>query len=129
MKDKVALFVASRDLAKAKDFAERFGAEDWFGDYEKPFGDERVQAIDICLPRDLHLPTALKAFEAGKHVLTEKPMALNFDEAKQMVQAARKYGKLLAVAENMQTYDHCTLARQLILDGAKGSRLLTPMNK
>jgi len=62
LREKVALFVASQDPAKAKEFAEKLGAEGWFGDYEKPFGDERVHVIDICLPHDLHLPTALKAF-------------------------------------------------------------------
>lgn len=128
VKDKVALFVASRDPTKAKEFAEKFGAEGWFGDYEKPFEDERVQVIDICLPHDLHLPVALKAFEAGKHVLTEKPMALNLDEAKQMVQAARKHGKLLAVAENMRTYDHCVRTCQLIADGAVGEPFFVQIN-
>ncbi|MCX7969203.1 MAG: Gfo/Idh/MocA family oxidoreductase [Armatimonadetes bacterium] len=128
MKDKVALFVASRDPEKAKGFAEKFDAEGWFGDYEKPFEDERVHVIDICLPHDLHLPVALKAFEAGKHVLTEKPMALNFDEAKRMVRAAREHGKLLAVAENMRTYDHCVRARELILDGAIGEPFFVQIN-
>jgi len=126
--DKVALFVASRDPAKAREFAEKFGAEGWFGDYEKPFDDERVHVIDICLPHDLHLPTALKAFEAGKHVLTEKPMALNLNEAKQMVQAARERGKLLAVAENMRTYDHCVRARQLVSEGAIGEPFFVQIN-
>jgi len=128
LRGKVALFVASRDPAKAKEFSEKFGAEGWFGDYEKPFGDERVHVIDICLPHDLHLPTALKAFESGKHVLTEKPMALNLDEAKRMVQAAREHGKLLAVAENMRTYDHCVRARELILDGAIGEPFFVQIN-
>lgn len=128
LRGKVALFVASRDPAKAKEFSEKFGAEGWFGDYEKPFDDERVHVIDICLPHDLHLPTALKAFESGKHVLTEKPMALNLDEAKRMVQAAREHGKLLAVAENMRTYDHCVRARELILDGAIGEPFFVQIN-
>jgi len=128
LREKVALFVASRDPAKAEEFSEKFGAEGWFGDYEKPFGDERVHVIDICLPHDLHLPTALKAFESGKHVLTEKPMALNLDEAKRMVQAAREHGKLLAVAENMRTYDHCVRARELILDGAIGEPFFVQIN-
>ncbi len=128
LREKVALFVASRDSAKAKEFSEKFGAEGWFGDYEKPFDDERVHVIDICLPHDLHLPTALKAFESGKNVLTEKPMALNLDEAKRMVQAAREHGKLLAVAENMRTYDHCVRARELILDGAIGEPFFVQIN-
>lgn len=128
LREKVALFVASRDPEKAREFAEKFGAEGWFGDYERPFDDERVHVIDICLPHDLHLPTALKAFESGKHVLTEKPMALNLDEAKRMVQAAREHGKLLAVAENMRTYDHCVRARELVLDGAIGEPFFVQIN-
>lgn len=60
--------------------------------------------------------------------MTEKPMALNLDEAKRMVQAAREQGKLLAVAENMRTYDHCVRARELILDGAIGEPFFVQIN-
>lgn len=128
MSDKVALFVASRDLTKAKEFSEKFNAEDSFGDYEKPFADERIHVIDICLPHNLHFPIAIKAFESGKHVLTEKPMALNLDEAKKMFKAARKRRKLLAIAENMRTYEHCVRARQLISEGAIGEPFFVQIN-
>ncbi|MGQ9462262.1 MAG: Gfo/Idh/MocA family protein [Candidatus Fervidibacter sp.] len=128
MKDKVSLFVASRDPNKAKEFSERFGAEGWFGSYDEPLRGEWIDVVDICLPHDLHLPFAVKALEAGKHVLTEKPMALNYSEAKVMVQKAREHGKFLAVAENMRTYAHCVKARQLVNDGAIGEPFFVQVN-
>jgi predicted dehydrogenase len=128
LRERVDLFVCSRDAEKAREFADRFGAVACFTDYERVLNDERVQVVDICLPHDLHLPYALKAFEAGKHVLTEKPMALNFAEARQMVDAARQHGKLLAVAENMRTYAHCVRAQQLISEGAIGEPFFVQVN-
>ncbi|MFA0749742.1 MAG: hypothetical protein SLRJCFUN_000145 [Candidatus Fervidibacter sp.] len=128
LREQVDLFVCSRNAEKAREFADRFGAIAWFTDYENALDDERVQVVDICLPHDLHLPYALKAFEAGKHVLTEKPMARTLDEARQMVQAARQQGKLLAVAENMRTYAHCVRAQQLISEGAIGKPFFVQVN-
>ena len=126
--EQVALFVCSRDAGKAKEFADRFNAVAWFTDYRHALQDDRVEVVDICLPHDLHLPYALQAFDADKHVLTEKPMARTLDEARQMVQTARQRSKLLAVAENMRTYAHCVRAQQLVYDGAIGEPFFVQVN-
>lgn len=126
--EEAALFVCSRDANKAQDFAQRYGAIAWFTDYDLLLTDDRIQVVDICLPHHLHLPYALKAFEAGKSVLVEKPMALNLDEAQRMAQAARQHRKLLAVAENMRTYPHCAEGQRLINEGAIGEPFFVQIN-
>lgn len=77
--------VASRDLSRALEFATPLQITKAFGDYEDMLSDPEIDAIYIPLPNDDHAPWAIKAMEAGKHVLVEKPFALNADEAQHMV--------------------------------------------
>jgi len=77
--------VASRDLSRALEFATPLHITKAFGDYEDMLSDPEIDAIYIPLPNDDHAPWAIKAMEAGKHVLVEKPFALNADEAQHMV--------------------------------------------
>lgn len=128
VREKVALFVCSRDKGRGQEFATRYGAEGWFTDYDEVLRDERIQVIDLCLPHDLHFPRALEAFEAGKHVLVEKPMARNLREAREMVQTARAKGKRLAVAENIRVYPQCIEAQRLLSDGALGEPFFLQVN-
>src|ERR1700721_55887 len=74
--------IASRDLAKAKDAATKLGIATAYGSYEELLADPDIDAIYNPLPNELHVPWTLRALEAGKHVLCEKPIALNADEAK-----------------------------------------------
>ena len=70
-----------------------------YNDYAKMLEelDGQIDAVDVCTPNSLHAPNALAALRAGKHVLVEKPMAMNAKEAQQMVDAAKKAGKQLIV--------------------------------
>jgi len=90
--------IASRDLVKSQAVAERFGVQAAYGSYEELLADDNVDAVYIPLPNHLHCEWTVRAAEAGKHVLCEKPIALNAEEAERMVQACRKAGVLLAEA-------------------------------
>ncbi len=69
--------IASRDLAKARALADRFGAPHAFGSYEELLASKEVDGVYIPLPTSQHVEWAAKAIEAGKHVLVEKPLALD----------------------------------------------------
>ena len=80
--------VASRELYKAESFACSFGALTAYGSYQSLLDDDKVDAVYICTPHPVHAEWIVKAARAGKHVLCEKPLALNYAEAMAAVQAA-----------------------------------------
>lgn len=80
--------VGSRNVTRALEFARPFEIPKAFGSYEEVLADADVQAVYIPLPNSEHKGWALKAIEAGKHVLVEKPFALTADEAQEMISAA-----------------------------------------
>ena len=87
--------VASRDLSKAQSFAQTFGIPHVHASYEALLDDARIEAIYIPLPNSLHAEWAVRALQAGKHVLCEKPLALNLAEVTRMFAAARQHGVML----------------------------------
>jgi len=87
--------VASRDLNKAQQFAQTFGIARAHGSYEAMLADSALDAIYIPLPNSLHAEWAIRAMQAGKHVLCEKPLALNLAEVTRMFEVARKQGVML----------------------------------
>ncbi len=92
--------------------------------YTTPEGviaDPAVEAVDICLPTHLHLPVALAALRAGKHVLVEKPMALTGQECDQMIAAARQAGRVLMVAQVVRFWPDYAAARDIFLSGRLGA--------
>jgi predicted dehydrogenase len=80
--------IASRDLAAARAAADRLGIPTAYGSYEELLADPEIDAIYNPLPNHLHVPWSIRALEAGKHVLCEKPIALAAAEAEQLVAAA-----------------------------------------
>ena len=90
--------IAGRSLEKAKEFQETFGFEKAYGSYEELLQDPEVEAVYIPLPNTLHYEWTIKALEAKKHVLCEKPLAPSEEVAKQMIEAAEKNGVLLMEA-------------------------------
>src|ERR1700749_1331105 len=73
--------VGSRSIEKANTFADKFSAPNRHGSYEDLLNDKSVDAIYIAVPHSLHAEWAIKAAEAKKHVLVEKPFAINFHQA------------------------------------------------
>jgi predicted dehydrogenase len=82
--------VGSRSIDKAEKFASQYGSERWYGSYEELIHDQDVQIIYIATPHNLHYELTKKCFEAGKHVLCEKPISINhrqFDELRKLAKS------------------------------------------
>ncbi|MBO0600566.1 Gfo/Idh/MocA family oxidoreductase [Sporosarcina sp. E16_3] len=97
-KRNVVAAVASRSLENAQAFADELGIQKAYGSYEELLNDPSIDAIYIPLPNHLHREWTLKAAKAGKHILCEKPIALNVTEAQEMVDACKKAEVILAEA-------------------------------
>ena len=89
-------------------------------DIASTLADPSVDAVDICLPTDLHAPVALDALRAGKHVLVEKPMALDVASARQMIAEAEKQNRVLMVAHVLRFFPMYQALDQLLSSGRLG---------
>lgn len=114
----------TRDRAKAEPFQ---GARAWTR-IEEAVADPAVDAVYVALPVALHAETVTAALGAGKHVLCEKPMAMNFAQAERMVAEAAAAQRLLGVAYYRRLYPKLIRTRQLIAEGAIGRPLLAEAN-
>lgn len=112
--------VASRDEGRAKETAARFGITKAYGSYEALLADPDIDAVYIPLPNHLHKPWTIKAAQAGKHILCEKPLALDAAEAQQMVDACAKAGVHLAEAFMYRHHPRYAQIRDLIATGEIG---------
>lgn len=90
--------VASRDPAKARDFAAKNGIPVSYGSYEALISADNIDAVYIPLPNSLHRQWTIRAAETGKHILCEKPLAMNDNECAEMESAARRSGVKLMEA-------------------------------
>ena len=112
--------IASRDLARAKALAEQTGASHAFGSYEEMLASDAIDGVYIPLPTSQHVEWAVKAADAGKHVLVEKPLALHADEIAEVI-AARDRNKVLVSEAFMVTYHPQWLkVRDLVRGGSVG---------
>jgi predicted dehydrogenase len=110
--------LASRDLDKARAAADKLGIERAFGSYEDLLADAEIEAIYNPLPNELHVPWTLRALEAGKHVLCEKPIALDAEEARPLIEARNRSGKLVAEAFMVRYHPQWRRAKELARDGS-----------
>jgi predicted dehydrogenase len=130
--------IASRDLGKAQASADKLGIERAFGSYEALLADGEIEAIYNPLPNELHVPWTLRALAAGKHVLCEKPIALDAEEARTLIEARDGSGKLVAEAFMVRCHPQWRRAKELAGTGVVGEpraiqtffsyRLLDPEN-
>jgi predicted dehydrogenase len=112
--------IASRDLSRAKETADQLGISKAYGSYEELLADPAIEAIYNPLPNELHVPWTIKALEAGKHVLCEKPIALNAAEAKQLIGARDRAGKLVAEAFMVRYHPQWRRTREIVRSGEIG---------
>src|SRR5665213_1038585 len=110
----------SRSEDKVRAFAEQWGYESVETDWKKMISRDDIDAIDICTPNNMHAEIAIAAAQAGKMVLTEKPLARNLDEAQKMVEAVEKAGVKNTVWYNYRRIPAVTLAKQIIDSGKLG---------
>jgi predicted dehydrogenase len=112
--------VASRDAAKARALADRFGAPHAFGSYEEMLASDTIDAVYIPLPTSHHVEWSIKAAQAGKHVLVEKPLALEASQIERLIEA-RDRSRVLVSEAFMITYAPVWLkVRDLLKEGAIG---------
>src|SRR5882762_11891568 len=108
--------LVTRDLVKAAPFDTRAWTT-----LDEALSDPAVQAVYVATPVFLHAPHTIQALRAGKHVLCEKPMAMNETEARSMLRTASETGKTLGVAYYRRSYPKVQRARELLDAGAIGT--------
>jgi len=113
--------ISSRKLKKAKSAAKRLDIEKAYGSYEELLTDPDIDAVYIPLPNHLHVPWAIKALNAGKHVLCEKPIALSVVEAQTLLDVAKKFPRLKVMEAFMyRNHPQWQLAKQQVSEGKIG---------
>src|ERR1700732_4905227 len=112
--------IASRDLEKAERAAKELGIAKAYGSYEELLADPEIEAVYNPLPNHLHVPWSIKAAEAGKHVLCEKPLSLTVAEARKLLAVRDRIGVKIGEAFMVRTHPQWLRARQLVASGRIG---------
>ena len=112
--------IASRDLRKAQRAARDLGIAKAYGSYEELLADRDIDAVYNPLPNHLHVPWSIRAAEAGKHVLCEKPIGLSVEEAKELSDARDRTGVKIGEAFMVRTHPQWRKALELVRGGRIG---------
>ena len=112
--------ITSRDGKKAEEAARRLRIPKAYWSYEELLADPEIEAIYNPLPNHLHVPWSIKAAEAGKHVLCEKPIGLNVAEAKALLAARDRTGVKIGEAFMVRTHPQWLRTREIIRSGRIG---------
>ena len=115
----IALSEINEELARAK--ADSLGIERAYGDYKELIADPDVEVIHICTPNHLHYQIAKEGILAGKHVVCEKPLAMNVEEGKELVELAKEHDVICAMHLNCRTYPLVQQIREMIARGDLGT--------
>lgn len=113
--------IASRDIKKARKMAKQFGVPLAFGSYEDILASDEIDAVYIPLPTSHHIEWSVKAAEAGKHVLCEKPISLKASEIKRLIKARDKHKVIVSEAFMVTYHPQWLKVRDLIAKGAIGT--------
>jgi D-xylose 1-dehydrogenase (NADP+, D-xylono-1,5-lactone-forming) len=114
------LAVASRDQARAETYAREHSIERAYGSYEELLAEPDVDAVYVSLPNALHVDWSIRALEAGKHVLCEKPLSRRPEEVELAFDAAERAGRLLMEAFMYRHHPQTKRVKQLVDEGAIG---------
>ncbi len=114
--------ISSRDIKKAEKAADDLGIAKAYGSYEEMLQDPGIEAVYNPLPNHLHVPLSIRALEAGKHVLCEKPIALDAQEAQKLLRESQKYPHLKVMEAFMYRFHpQWRKARELVQNGKIGA--------
>jgi len=112
--------IASRDIRKAEDAARSLGIPKAYGSYEDLLADPDIEAIYNPLPNHLHVPWSIRAAQVGKHVLCEKPLALNAAEARSLIEVRDRARVKIGEAFMVRTHPRWLRAREIVRAGRIG---------
>jgi predicted dehydrogenase len=112
--------LCDRDPEPLRSLGRRHPDVKTYRDYDQMLGDPSIEAVVITTPPETHYPLAMRALQAGKHVLVEKPAALNASEIDEVIDAARAAGVLVRVGFNHRYHPALRKARELFDEGALG---------
>jgi predicted dehydrogenase len=118
--DHKVVAVGSRGQGKADEFAAKFGIPRAYPSYEALVADPEVDAVYVSTPHPYHCANTILALEAGKHVLVEKPFAMDAGQARRMIETARRKGLFLLEAMWTRFLPHMVEARRIIAAGTLG---------
>ena len=124
--DLVAVSRGRGDLAES--FAREFGAQKWYSNWQELLIDDEIDAVYVATPVDLHAAQTIAAAEAGRHVLCEKPLALNVGECDQMLAACRANNVKLGVAYYRHFYLVVARIKEVIESGEIGAPVMAQIN-
>ena len=113
--------VVSRDRKRAEEFAAKHGARAAFDDFDEMLRNPSVDALYIASPNSLHAEQTVKAAQAGKHVLCEKPMALTVEDCQRMIDACRAADVRLGVGFHLRAHRGHQRLRELVTNGSLGT--------
>ncbi len=112
--------VASRDLSKGQAYAAEWEIPRVFGSYEEMLASDEVDAVYVSLPNHLHAEWSVRALQAGKHVLVEKPFAITVEQADRMIAASRQTGRVLEEGFMYRHHPQMKLAGEYVREGRLG---------
>jgi predicted dehydrogenase len=115
------LGIASRDADRARAAADKAGVEKSYGSYEAMLADPAIEVVYIALPNHLHIEWCLKAMDAGKHVLCEKPLSMNAREAEPLIAARARTGVFIEEAFQIRNHPQWAALRELVDGGEIGT--------
>lgn len=118
--DRAKLYaVCDRNVERARAASEKYGCR-YYSDYQQLLRDEQVKVIHICTPHYLHAPMAIEAMRSGRHVLTEKPMAIRSHDAEEMIRVSKETGKILGVCFQNRYNSTSLKIKELLKSGETG---------
>src|SRR5208337_1700870 len=112
--------IASRELKRAETAARELGIPKAYGSYEELLADPEIDAVYNPLPNHLHVPWSIRAAEAGKHVLCEKPVAMSAAETLKLIAARDAAGVLIGEAFMVKTHPQWLRVREIVRSGELG---------
>ena len=117
--DACLLGAADHDLSRARAFCAERGIEN-YESYESMLSDPKIDAVCICTPSGFHAENAIKAMEMGKHVVVEKPIAIDIESADRVVETCERTGKCLTVISQLRFADDIDKVKRLMEENAFG---------